>query len=76
MISKCFFFLVFTAIATASQVIQVPPLVNDDTVWLRLEQLATLDDVFMPFGGLKRIYNKQVYEVLDGREEDFPTCYE
>jgi hypothetical protein len=35
-----------------------------------------LDGVYSRFGDLKRIFKKEVYEIVDGKEVAFPGCYE
>lgn len=40
------------------KIIQVPPLTNDGSLSLRLDQKATIDAVYSSFGNLTRIYKK------------------
>lgn len=58
-----FFIALFTA---QTKYIQVPAVVNDDTLSLRLNQLHRVSSVFHQFGQLKRIFKKEVYEIVDG----------
>lgn len=70
-----FIFLFLLALLLAhSKIIQVPPLTNDGSLALRLDQKATIDSVYASFGNLTRIYKKEVKEIIDGKETDFPTC--
>lgn len=57
-----------------SKIIQVPPISSDEAIALRLDQSARIDAVFSPFGKLSRVYRKEVQEVVDGKEVDFPPC--
>jgi hypothetical protein len=71
----CILVTVLTSIALG-KVIQVPPINSDDSIALRLDQIARVDSAFAPFGDLTRVYRKEVFEVIDGREADFPICSE
>jgi hypothetical protein len=74
-IGVCLLVAVFSSLALG-KVIQVPPISSDDSIALRLDQIARIDSSFAPFGNLTRVYRKEVFEVIDGREVDFPICSE
>ena len=69
-------FLLLAVLLARAKIIQVPPLTNDGSLALRLDQKAIINSVFAPFGNLTRIYKKEVKEIVDGKETDFPTCQE
>jgi len=67
--------LVSSALAAANY-IQVPAIVGDKTMELRLNELHRINSVFDHFGELKRVVKKEVYEIVNGKETAFPICYE
>jgi hypothetical protein len=43
---------------------------------MRVGELYQADRVFNIFGGLEKIYKKEVLEIVDGKETPFTECYE
>lgn len=50
--------LLLAVCSAQTKYIQVPAVVNDDTLSLRLNQLHRVSSVFHQFGSLKRIFKK------------------
>jgi len=59
-------FLLIAAELSLAKYIQVPAVVSDDTLSLRLQQLHRTSSVFARFGQLTRIFKKEVYKIVEG----------